>query len=46
LTLLRSLRVQALSLAVGIFLLPFAVALLAVSIVGWVYEYYRGNFAR
>ncbi|GAB2515187.1 cytochrome c oxidase subunit 4 [Microbacterium petrolearium] len=36
----------ALSLAVGIFLLPFAVALLAVSIVGWVYEYYRGNFAR
>ncbi|WP_261167318.1 cytochrome c oxidase subunit 4 [Microbacterium sp. Marseille-Q6965] len=36
----------ALSLAVGIFLLPFAVGLLAVSLVGWVYEYYRGNFAR
>ena len=36
----------ALSLAVGIFLLPFAIGLLAVSLVGWVYEYYRGNFAR
>jgi len=36
----------ALSLAVGIFLLPFAVGLLAVSLIGWVYEYYRGNFAR
>lgn len=36
----------ALSLAVGIFLLPFAVGLLAVSLVGWVYDYYRGNFAR
>lgn len=35
-----------LSLAVGIFLLPFAIGLLAVSLVGWVYEYYRGNFAR
>ncbi|WP_105567450.1 aa3-type cytochrome oxidase subunit IV [Microbacterium halophytorum] len=36
----------ALALAVGIFILPFAVALLVVSLVGWVYEYYRGNFAR
>jgi len=36
----------ALSLAVGIFLLPFAVGLLVVSLFGWVYEYYRGNFAR
>lgn len=36
----------ALALAVGIFLLPFAAGLLIVSLVGWTYEYYRGNFAR
>lgn len=33
-------------MAVGHFLLPIGVALFAVAIVGWVYEYYRGNFAR
>lgn len=36
----------ALSLAVGIFLFPIAIGLFVVSIVGWVYEYYRGYFAR
>lgn len=36
----------ALSLAVGVFLFPFAIGLLVVSLVGWTYEYYRGNFAR
>ncbi|MFD5215189.1 cytochrome c oxidase subunit 4 [Microbacterium sp. NPDC058345] len=33
-------------LAVGHFLLPIGLALFAVAIVGWVYEYYRGHFAR
>ncbi|MDQ0641931.1 cytochrome c oxidase subunit 4 [Microbacterium murale] len=33
-------------MAVGHFLLPIGVAIFAVAIVGWVYEYYRGNFAR
>lgn len=33
-------------LAVGQFLLPIGVAIFVVAIVGWVYEYYRGHFAR
>ncbi|WP_040164192.1 cytochrome c oxidase subunit 4 [Microbacterium gorillae] len=33
-------------LAVGQFLLPIGVAIFLVAIVGWVYEYYRGYFAR
>lgn len=33
-------------LAVGQFLLPIGVAVFLVAIVGWVYEYYRGYFAR
>jgi len=33
-------------MAVGQFLLPIGVAIFFVAIVGWVYEYYRGNFAR
>jgi len=33
-------------LAVGHFLLPIGIALFVVAIVGWVYEYYRGHFAR
>ncbi|MEW1962078.1 cytochrome c oxidase subunit 4 [Microbacterium sp. NPDC077644] len=33
-------------MAVGQFLLPIGVAIFAVAIVGWVYEYYRGHFAR
>lgn len=33
-------------MAVGQFLLPIGVAIFAIAIVGWVYEYYRGYFAR
>lgn len=33
-------------LAVGHFLLPIGLGVFVVAIVGWVYEYYRGNFAR
>ncbi|WP_298742529.1 cytochrome c oxidase subunit 4 [uncultured Microbacterium sp.] len=35
-----------LGLAVGTFLLPIGFAVFIVAIVGWVYEYYRGYFAR
>lgn len=35
-----------LGLAVGHFLLPIGLAIFVVAIVGWVYEYYRGYFAR
>ena len=33
-------------LAVGHFMLPIGVGIFAIAIVGWVYEYYRGYFAR
>lgn len=33
-------------LAVGHFLLPVGLGLFVIAIVGWTYEYYRGNFAR
>lgn len=33
-------------LAVGQFLLPIGLTIFVIAIVGWVYEYYRGNFAR
>lgn len=33
-------------MAVGHFLLPIGIAVFAIAIVGWVYEYYRGYFAR
>jgi len=33
-------------LAVGQFLFPVSLAIFVVAIVGWVYEYYRGHFAR
>jgi len=33
-------------LAVGSFLIPIGAGLFLVAIVGWVYEYYRGYFAR
>ena len=35
-----------LGLAVGTFLLPIGLGVFVIAIVGWVYEYYRGNFAR
>ncbi|WP_110589320.1 cytochrome c oxidase subunit 4 [Microbacterium suaedae] len=34
------------SLATAHFLIPVAAGLLVLGLVGWVYEYYRGNFAR
>ncbi|MFS0867682.1 cytochrome c oxidase subunit 4 [Microbacterium sp. 179-B 1A2 NHS] len=33
-------------MAVGTFMIPIGVAIFVVAIVGWVYEYYRGYFAR
>ncbi|WP_345802337.1 cytochrome c oxidase subunit 4 [Microbacterium sp. AZCO] len=35
-----------LGLAVGVWLFPIGLAIFVVAIVGWVYEYYRGHFAR
>ncbi|WAC66143.1 cytochrome c oxidase subunit 4 [Agrococcus sp. SL85] len=34
------------SLAGPTFLIPIAAALILIMLVGWVYEYYRGNFSR
>lgn len=33
-------------LAVGAWLMPIGIAVFVVAIIGWVYEYYRGYFAR
>ena len=33
-------------LAIGVWLFPIGLAVFVVAIVGWVYEYYRGYFAR
>lgn len=33
-------------IAISTFMLPIGLALIAVSLVGWVYEYYRGNFVQ
>jgi hypothetical protein len=33
-------------LAVGAWMMPIGIAVFLVAIVGWVYEYYRGHFAR
>lgn len=41
-----SAAVLAIGLAVGAWLVPIGFAIFAVAIVGWVYEYYRGYFAR
>ena len=35
-----------LGLAVGTWLMPIGIAVFLIAIVGWVYEYYRGHFAR
>jgi hypothetical protein len=35
-----------LGLAVGVWMFPIGLAIFVVAIVGWVYEYYRGYFAR
>ena len=41
-----SAAIMIVGLAVGHFLIPVALGLFAIAIVGWVYEYYRGYFAR
>ena len=33
-------------LAVGTWLMPIGIGVFLIAIVGWVYEYYRGHFAR
>lgn len=38
--------VAIIGLAVGVWMLPIGLAIFVVAIVGWVYEYYRGYFAR
>ena len=35
-----------LGLAVGTWLMPISLTIFVIAIVGWVYEYYRGHFAR
>jgi len=41
-----SAAVAMMGLAIGTWMLPIGIAIFAVAIVGWVYEYYRGYFAR
>ncbi|GAA1844473.1 cytochrome c oxidase subunit 4 [Microbacterium koreense] len=41
-----SAAVGVLGLAVGVWMFPIGLAIFVVAIVGWVYEYYRGYFAR
>lgn len=41
-----SAAVGAIGLAVGTWMIPIGLGIFAVAIVGWVYEYYRGYFAR
>ncbi|WP_439593109.1 cytochrome c oxidase subunit 4 [Microbacterium sp.] len=41
-----SAAVGILGLAVGVWMFPIGLAIFVVAIVGWVYEYYRGYFAR
>ncbi|MCC4249873.1 MULTISPECIES: cytochrome c oxidase subunit 4 [Microbacterium] len=41
-----SAAIAAIGLAVGSWLVPVAFGIFVIAIVGWVYEYYRGYFAR
>ncbi|MFG6277680.1 cytochrome c oxidase subunit 4 [Microbacterium sp. 5K110] len=41
-----SAAIAVIGLAVGSWLVPVAFVIFAIAIVGWVYEYYRGYFAR
>ena len=41
-----SAAVAILGLAVGVWMFPIGLAIFVIAIVGWVYEYYRGYFAR
>jgi hypothetical protein len=46
LVLASSAAVAIIGLAVGTWMVPIGLAIFVVAIVGWVYEYYRGYFAR
>ncbi len=46
LVLAASAAILVIGLAVNLFLFPIGLLVFIVAIVGWVYEYYRGNFAR
>jgi len=46
LVLAGSAAVAFIGLAVGEFMIPIGFAIFVVAIIGWVYEYYRGYFAR
>lgn len=46
LVLAASAALAMIGLAVGTWMLPIGFGVFVVAIVGWVYEYYRGNFAR
>jgi len=41
-----SLAITFLGLAAGLWIIFIGVPLIVVTLVGWIYEYYRGNFAR
>jgi hypothetical protein len=41
-----SAAIGAIGLAVGTWMVPIGLGVFAIAIVGWVYEYYRGYFAR
>ncbi|WP_460773451.1 cytochrome c oxidase subunit 4 [Microbacterium sp. GXF7504] len=41
-----SVAIGAIGLAVGSWMVPIGLGVFVVAIVGWVFEYYRGNFAR
>lgn len=41
-----ALMLMFMGLAISVFLLPIGAALVVIMLVGWVYEYYRGNFGR
>ncbi|MFT4135721.1 cytochrome c oxidase subunit 4 [Microbacterium sp.] len=46
LVLASAVAIAVIALATAHFLIPVAAGLLVVGLFGWVYEYYRGNFAR
>jgi len=45
-TLAGALAITFLGLAIGVWISFIGVPLVIVALIGWVYEYYRGNFAR
>lgn len=41
-----ALAVFVMGIAISTFMLPIGLALIVITMVGWVYEYYRGNFVQ